>query len=194
MRVKICGISSLDEAIMCEDMGADAIGLVHYPGRRRSMDLGGIGDIARSMGPFISAFLVCRPSGLEDATRMLEMTGAQGIQAYSLSPSEMSELRKSGYKVIRAVRPEREEAERYAHHVDALLFEAGIPGMGHTYDYRRVPMDIHPRTIIAGGLNIDNIEEAKRLRPYGVDVSSGVEGPDGKDPRLVREFIRRCRS
>ena len=97
--------------------------------------------------------------------------------------------------VIRAVRPDRAEAALYAGHSDMLLFEEAAPGTGSGYDYSTVPVDSCERCIIAGGLNARNIDRALMMKPYALDVSSGVESTPGrKDPQLVSEFIRRCKA
>jgi len=193
MRVKICGITSDRDAEMCEDAGADALGFVHVEGRRRSLALPIINEMCGSLGPMTTTVLVCAPSSIFEAADLYDRSGVNVLQLHSLEPGQVSSLRDQGIPVIRAVRPDREEAMRFADRVHALLFERGTPGTGSAYDYSKVPLDCHPRSIIAGGLNPDNIGAAISLRPYAIDVSSGVEGPDGrKDPELVSKFIRRC--
>lgn len=194
MKVKICGVTSPEDAAMCEDLGADALGFVHVPGRGRSRPLGQISDMCNSVGPLTQTFLICSPADVREALAMLEKSGAGGLQLYSLGPEEVEELRDSGVTVFRAVSPDRAEAARFAHSADAIVFEVGTPGTGAAYDYSKTPIDSCPRSIIAGGLTIDTLDLAKRLGPYGLDVSSGVERvPGRKDPELVREFIRRCK-
>lgn len=193
MKVKICGITTLEDAIMCEEVGADALGFVHYPGRGRSLSLLEIGNICSTLGPLVTRALICCPDGPNEALYMMEKSGADVIQTYSLSPIFLSRLRESGVRVIRVVKPDINEARKYAEFADALVFEAGTPGTGHNYDYSTIPMDSCRRAIVAGGLTLSNIEYVKGLRPYGVDVSSGVESlPGRKDPELVKDFVRRC--
>lgn len=195
MKVKICGITRAEDALMCEELGADAVGFVHYPGRSRSMPLEEIARMGESLGPMTAKVLVCAPADVPEAIQLAARAGVSIIQTYSLSPPEMESLRRQGIGVIRAVPPERSEAAKYSAVADALLFEKGVPGTGEEYDYSRIPMNCHPRSIIAGGLNIDNIDRAKAMGPYALDVSSGVERHHGrKDRGLVSEFIRRCRS
>ena len=194
MKVKICGITSLYDAATCEELGADALGFVHYPGRRRSLTLNEIGGMTSSLGPMTTKVVVCEPKDAQEAIDFSERSGADAVQTYSLDPDSLDEVRRSGVKVIRAVSIERAEAETYAQHADALVFEHGVPGTGSTYDYSKIPLDCCDRAIIAGGLTIDNITAAKALNPYAVDVSSGVESANGrKDPQLVKEFIRRAK-
>ena len=195
MKVKICGIANSSDAHMCEDAGADALGFVHFPGRKRSVPLEDIESIGSTVGPMIAKVLVCSPSDVAEALEMAERSSTSVIQVYSLDRDELNEVRDQGIKVIRAVRPVRSDALRYADAADALLFEEGVPGTGTSHDYSRIPVGCCSRAIIAGGLRVENVDEAKRLNPYALDVSSGVEAPSGKkDPELVSKFIRRCRS
>jgi len=194
MKVKICGLTTVEDAVMCEELGADATGFVHYPGRTRSIALDRIADISSSLGPFTTKVLVCAPASTSEALEMLHATNVDALQLYSLEPSELLELRKLGIRTFRAVPPVREVASRFSRAADALVFESGVPGSGASYDYSKTPLDCCRKAIIAGGLNPSNVHLAKDLRPYGLDVSSGVESEPGKkDPALVAEFIRRCR-
>ncbi len=194
MKVKICGITNAEDAFACEDSGADALGFVHVPGRSRNTALDQIADTCASLGPMTTSVLVCMPSDDKAAMNMVESSRADIVQVHSLDPRSLDSVRGSGIRVIRAVRPDRDEAATYAEHADALLFENGEPGTGTGFDYSQTPVDCCRRAIIAGGLNIDNLEQAKVMEPYALDVSSGVESTPGrKDPGLVREFIRRCK-
>jgi phosphoribosylanthranilate isomerase len=195
MKVKICGITNLEDAATCEGLGADALGFVHFPGRMRSLPLDEIANICSSLGPMTTKVLVCSPTSAADALRMVALSKTDVVQLYTFGPETLNEVRQNGVKVIRAVSPTRSEAERFVGAADALLFEQGAPGTGTSYDYSQVPVDFCPRAIIAGGLDPGNLDRAKELRPYALDVSSGVERTPGrKDPDLVEKFIRRCRS
>jgi phosphoribosylanthranilate isomerase len=195
MKVKICGITSVEDAIMCEEKGADALGFVSVEGRKRSIPLNTINNICSRVGPMTLKVLVCSPSGPNEAVEMLDRSGADVIQTYTLEPRALEDMRAQGARVFRAIKPLRSEAARFSAVVEALVFEDSTPGMGAAYDYARVPVDACPRAIIAGGLRIENLERAKSMKPYGLDVSSGVESiPGRKDPDLVEEFIRRAKA
>ena len=195
MRVKICGITNGDDAGMCEDEGADALGFVHVEGRSRSLPLRDIRDICSTLGPMTTTVLVCSPSSVFEAADLFDQSGVHVLQLHSLEPDQVSSLYDQDISVIRAVRPDRLEAMRYANQVHALLFEHGKPGTGTPYDYSRVPLDCHPRSIIAGGLTLENLDTAISMRPYALDVSSGVELTEGrKDPELVSKFVGRCKN
>ena len=195
MKIKICGITKTEDATMCEELGADAIGCVHIPGRERSLQLMEILDIFTSLSPFTTRVLVCTPVNVEDAMALMEKSEADVLQVYSLSPEELLELRSNGVRTIRAVDPFSSEVNDYEGCTDALLFERGVPGTGTSYDHSSIPLKDFRRVIIAGGLDPSNVTRVVRMRPYAVDVSSGVERTKGrKEPDLVKEFIGRCRS
>ena len=194
MKVKICGVTNIEDAAMCEDLGADALGFVHVEGRGRSRPLDEISEMCGSLGPMTAKVLVCIPKDVRDAERMFAESGADMLQVHSLGPGDLDILRQGGISVIRAVAPDRAEAAAYSGHADILLFESAEPGTGSSYDYRTVPVDSCERCMIAGGLSLENMDGALRMRPYALDVSSGVErSPGMKDRGLVSEFIRRCK-
>jgi phosphoribosylanthranilate isomerase len=194
MMVKICGVTSQEDAAMCETLGADMLGFVHYPGKLRSLPLARISEMCASLGPGASKVLVCSPPDERTAMEMFERSSADILQLCSLGPEETMSLRQRGVNVMRMVKPERAEAVKFASAVDYLVYEGGDPGSGAVYDYSKIPMGTCRREIIAGGLTPDNVHEAISMRPYGVDVSSGVESAPGrKDPAKVASFIARCR-
>ncbi|HEX9907986.1 MAG TPA: phosphoribosylanthranilate isomerase [Thermoplasmata archaeon] len=194
MRVKICGLTSLADAAMCDELGADALGFVHVPGRTRSLPIERISGIISSLGPLTTKVLVCKPNSKPEAEEFFAASGADILQLHSLGPDDLDSLRSGGIPLIRAVPPLRTEAERFANHAEALLFESGDAGTGTSYDYSDVPTNACRRYIIAGGLTPMNVAKAISMNPYAVDVSSGVERVAGsKDRELVRDFIRRCK-
>jgi len=195
MKVKICGVTNLEDAAMCEELGADALGFVYVPGGTRSRELSETKRICTSLGPTTLKVLVCCPKNVDSALSMLSKSGADALQLYTLGAYEMDQLRSQGAKVFRVIHTSSPLASIFAESADALVFEDGRPGTGTTYDYSAVPTTLRGRSFIAGGLSPENVHIAKALNPYGVDVSSGVETNLGtKDRGKVEEFIRRCRS
>jgi phosphoribosylanthranilate isomerase len=195
MKVKICGITCADDASMCEEKGADALGFVHVSGRKRSISLEAVSEICSTLGPMTKRVLVCAPRAPADARELFDRSGVDILQTYTLEPDQIVEIQAEGIPVFRAVLPLKSEATRFAQCAAALVFEAGTPGTGKSFDYSLVPVDVCRRAIIAGGLTVDNLDKAKAVRPYALDVSSGVESePCRKDPLLVEEFVRRAKA
>ncbi len=194
MKVKICGITNLEDAAMCMELGADALGFIHVPGRPRSRELSETNRMCSSLGPGVLKVLVCCPKDVNSALSMLAKSGADALQLYSLGAFEMEQLRSQGAKVLRVVRPNDPRAMIFGECADALVVENERPGTGASYDYSTIPVALRRRAFIAGGLSPENVHLARVLNPYGVDVSSGVEKSLGsKDRGKVEEFIRRCR-
>ncbi|MEM2943307.1 MAG: phosphoribosylanthranilate isomerase [Methanomassiliicoccales archaeon] len=195
MKIKICGITNASDAIMCEDLGADALGFVHFPSSIRSLSLRCIREIVSTVGPFTKKVLVCSPADTEEAIKFVKAANVDVIQLYNLDCEEIESIRSHGIAVIRAVKPTDEEIYEFLEVADALLFDSPVPGSGRAHDYSAIPLKLCRRAIIAGGLGIENVDLVRSMRPYAVDVSSGVEKSVGrKDQTLVSEFIRRCRS
>ncbi len=203
-RVKICGITNEDDALMVAGFGADAIGIVNIEESRRFTDIGKAEDIFRGLPPFISRVLVASPEDIDDV-RDMEGIHADCIQLHGEeSPEFIREIRKnSDLLIIKQIPVTGEEsieqARIYADLADAILLDTKVGGSmggtGTTHDWsisRRIVESIDKPVILAGGLNHDNVMEAiKEVKPYAVDVASGVEAEPGvKDPEKVRRFIQ----
>jgi len=217
VRVKICGITNLEDARLAVSFGADALGFI-VGVRRKAEDAISPKEarqIILSLPPFISSVLV---TDFLEAKRVIELckeTGATTIQLQDEIPlDEIILVRKSvpNIRVVKAVHvtgPQAvDEARNYEGHVNAILLdtinikEDRIGGTGLTHDWR-ISRRIRERcalpVILAGGLKPENIEEAIRIvQPYGVDVNSGVENSEGglhgrKDPDRVRAFIEKAK-
>lgn len=201
-RVKVCGITSVADALVAAECGADAIGLVFYKPSPRYVDVDTAAVIARELPPFVTVV------GLfVDATEaIIARTVAEvGIDLLQFHGDESpAHCREQGKPWIRAVRMRDgvdigAEMARFEGARGLLLdtFRAGVPGgTGETFDWDRVPGELAGRVILAGGLDPDNVADAvRRLRPYAVDVSGGVERAKGiKDPGRIRRFIDEVRS
>ena len=198
IRVKICGITRPDDALAAAATGVDAIGLVFYPKSSRLVDVDVANEIIRALPPFVSSvglFLDADASEVNDIIRRvpLDLLQFHGEE----SPAFCAQF---GRPYIKAV-PMRFETNvrAYAQEFETakglLLDSHGgdkIGGSGERFDWRRIPPDVGKPIILAGGLSPSNIAEAVRqVRPYGVDVSSGVEAAKGiKDAELIQLFMR----
>jgi phosphoribosylanthranilate isomerase len=198
-RIKICGITNLEDARLAADLGAHALGFIFYPKSPRSVRPDAARDIIRALPPFVLTVGVFVD---EDAGVVRDIASQAGLDWVQVHGSESPDYCKSlGRRVIKGFRVRGEEIfgelNRYKGAVQAFLLDAyksGLPGgTGETFDW-----DLARRAatcgpiILAGGLTANNIAEAIRVaQPAAVDVASGVEAAPGrKDPVQLREFFR----
>ncbi len=201
VRVKVCGITRLQDARACVDLGVDAVGFNFVPGSPRRITAGRAREIGASLPPFISrigVFADVRPPSMEAEARL---AGIDWVQLHGdEQPEACAALTLRWYKALR-VTPSfsPEDVARYAS--DTVLLDAAVPGVrggtGRTFDWsiaRRA--GAYARVIVAGGLNEDNVEDAVRTaRPFAVDVNSGVESEPGiKDRDRLERFMLRLRA
>jgi phosphoribosylanthranilate isomerase len=200
-RVKICGITRADDALHAVRLGADAIGLVFYPPSPRCVALQQAEAITRRLPPFVTVVGLFVDADAETIAQAAAAARLGLIQFHGAESDE--ECRAHGLPWIKAVRMKdgvdpRVEAARHPG-ASALLLDAyrpGVPGgTGATFDWERIPAELAGRIVLAGGLTPDNVTEAiRRVRPYAVDVSGGVEaGPGVKDAEKITAFMRGVR-
>ncbi len=199
-RVKICGITSVEDAAAAVEAGADALGFVFVPGTPRLIRPEAAARIVGELPPFVTTVGVFVNQPLAEVLRIAAQCGLQAAQLHGEEPAEYS--RRIPVRVIKAIRVREAEDLRamatYPAH--AFLLDAFVEGQrggtGTSISWElarqakgRVPI------ILAGGLRPETVGEAVRaVRPYGVDVSSGVErSPGRKDHEKVREFIAAVR-
>ncbi len=201
MRVKICGITTLDAGLAATDAGADYLGFVFVPGTRRYLDLDAAERLldqlraSRPVLPRLVGLFLDAPLAALRAT-----VDRCGLEAVQLCGDETPEYcSQAGVPVIRTLRPrstaDLAQFEQFSPHVERLLFDtyhAGLPGgSGTTGDWElarhlamRFPL------FLAGGLDPANVAAAiEAVRPWGVDTSSGVETNGKKDVDKIRAFI-----
>lgn len=209
VRVKICGITSLEDLHVAIEAGADAVGfIVGVPQSPRNLPIRKVRELIRATPVFVEAVTVTVPKNLNRLEEICDALNPDIVQVHgsSLLHEEIRE-RLLDRRLIGAVQAESDlvidEALEVAKAFDAILMDSPIPGRyggtGKTHDWelsRRVRDAIHPKPLIlAGGLTTENVEEAIRIvKPYAVDVSSGVESHPGiKDGSRVFEFIKRAK-
>ena len=194
-RVKFCGITCVDDALAAVGFGADALGFV-FAESPRKIDPQRAREIIRRLPPFITTVGVFVDEPAELVQEMALLCRLDALQFHGHEPPEY--CRCFDRKIIKAFRMgERtvlQEIARYTD-VDAFLLDSsagGGTGQRFNWDLAR---GISGRIILAGGLTPENVREAiARIRPYAIDVSTGVEKcPGRKDPRLMREFITSVR-
>ncbi len=203
VRVKICGLKRAEDAAAAVAAGADALGFNFWPGTQRYIDPV---EAARIIADVPPAVLTVGVFVDEIPERVLEIAAETGVRALQLHGHESPEYleRLGAYLKIKTIKVDRDfRPEQLAQYRSASLFllegfVAGfVGGTGRTFDWSLAEQATHyAKIILAGGLTASNVAEAvRRVRPWGVDVASGVEiEPGKKDPRLIREFIQAARA
>lgn len=196
-RVKICGITNLGDALHASACGADALGFVFFPGSPRFIDPDRARRIIAELPPLVTTV------GLfvnEPPARIREMVAFCGLDTVQLhGDEEPDQCSYPPCRVIKALRLQKQMTAGLfnSYPVSALLLDAYVAerfgGTGQRCDWAQAAAVARDhRVILAGGLDPENVAEAVcQVRPYGVDVSSGVERQPGeKDPEQVARFIR----
>lgn len=196
--MKICGITNEEDALLAVAMGADAIGFVFAPSPRQIAP-NIARDIARRLPPEVLTVGVFRDEAPQRVVEVVNTIGIRGAQLHGHeSPAEARWVRQRVPFVMQAFAAGDRMLERAAdYEVDALLIDSALPGSGEVFDWsiaETLPLD--RRVVLAGGLTPENVESAiERIRPWGVDVSSGVEASPGrKDPIKVMRFVNAAKA
>ena len=199
-RVKLCGMQGIDDVTTAVEAGADAIGVISQVSvdSPREVDTDVAARIIDHTPPFVTSVLVTMPKNLEEARTIMDALAPDAIQIHGDLPADVAESLARDYTVIRAFDvTERDAILAHDGIVDALLIdstdERGGGGTGRTHDWdrtRRYVEALESPVILAGGLSPENVEDAiEEVRPYAVDVASGIEGPHGKDTRAMNRFV-----
>jgi phosphoribosylanthranilate isomerase len=200
IKIKICGITNLDDALFAAEQGVDALGFNFYKKSPRCIDPEKAAEIISQLPPFIM------PVGIfvnEREERIREIQQQTCIQAVQLHGDESPEFcQRFGGRVIKAFQvKDKESLKAMVHyHVGAFLLDSyrdGVRGgTGTTFDWHlAVVAKTFGKVILAGGLTPENVAEAVKLvQPYGVDVAGGVERDKGvKDHAMIKKFITEVR-
>jgi phosphoribosylanthranilate isomerase len=198
MFVKICGLTDVDDALLTVALGADALGFVFAPGSPRQITPQAASEIVKRLPHGTLTVGVFRDERPERVVEVVNTVGLRGAQLHGREPlSEVRTIRERIPFVIQAFRAGDPALATVANGpADLVLLDAPEPGAGQVFDWaltEHAPQGVP--FLLAGGLTPDNVGEAIRaVRPFGVDVSSGVESEPGrKDPRKLRHFIEVAR-
>ena len=196
--IKICGLTSVENALEVAQSGVSAIGLIFYPESPRNVSLDIAKNIVESLPPFVSAVGLFVDPSLDEVFRTLESVDLHVLQFHGGESSDFCSKFKKPYLKATHVSAEVdlvEYAKAYKEASGLLLdtfSEKVRGGTGDTFDWNLVPTELDVPIVLAGGLRPDNVAAAiDRVGPWAVDVSSGVEGTQKgvKDLALVRDFI-----
>lgn len=201
-RVKICGITRVEDALKAVELGADAIGLVFYGPSPRNVSIPQAAEIARQIPAFVTVvglFVNAEASFINDVTSQvpLDLLQFHGDE----TPEECTRYKLPFIKAIRVKNDTN--LVQYAHEfasAKALLLDAYAEGMaggtGHVFDWNLIPNGLAKPVILAGGLNTENVAQAiQQVQPYAVDISGGVESAKGiKDAAKIAAFMQQVNS
>jgi phosphoribosylanthranilate isomerase len=202
VRIKICGITSVSDALAAAEAGADALGFMFYERSPRHVSLESAAEIIRELPPFIARVGVFVDADAETVRRTVGQCGIDTLQFHgSESPEFCGQFHLAVIKAFR-VRGAETLGEAAQYRQVSWLLDSYVPGQpggtGATFnwDLAREAVKSGRRIILAGGLTPENAAEAVRhVHPYALDVSSGVESAPGKKDSLkMRDFIRAVRS
>ena len=194
-RVKICGLTRLEDVLVAVEAGADAIGLVFYPPSPRYVDLDKAAELARAVPPFVTIvrlFVNANPALVRET---LAVVPIHLLQFHGDEDEAYCRQFDRPYMKAARVRPGMDLVQYAAAFpsAQAILLDAfvdGFGGGGKVFDWSLIPPALGKPLVLSGGLDAANVGEAiVRVRPAAVDVSSGVEAAKGiKDAEKIRAF------
>ncbi len=210
-KVQVCGVRTVEDAIICENAGVDSLGFVNVEGRKRSVSLDKIKEMVENIGPMILSTLIAFPNNSDEIIKKATFTEVDAVQTYTLDIEELEKIKDQGFRVYKAVeiniktgnlKIPVEDLSSFGEASDMIIFEPSfndiVGGLGLQYNYEKTLtpyINYCKRFGIAGGLTPKNVVEALKIKPYSVDVSSGVELKLGiKSEEKVIEFIKRCKN
>lgn len=197
MKVKICGITNIDDAIICENLGADALGFIFYAKSKRYIESKSAAKIIKKLSPFtvkVGVFVN------ESAKNINEIASTARLNAVQLHGDEMPEiLKKIDFPVIKSFRIndnfDYSTVTKYRS-VTYLLDSYSTSeygGTGKKFDWEKIPISLRHNIILSGGVTSENIEFIfTHIKPKAVDLSSSVEiVPGKKDKNKLNEFFKK---
>lgn len=202
VRVKICGFTSVDDALMTCAAGADAIGLVFYPPSSRHVSLEQASRIAKALPPFVQKVALFVNPSVADVQAVLAQVEIDLLQFHGQEDASFCQQFNKAYIKAFAMKDDFQLEQAMQQHTQAkgFLLDAYHPekpgGTGEQFNWQRFPKTAAKPMILAGGLDAHNVANAvKQCQPYAVDVSGGVEAAPGvKSLEKVQQFIQQAKS
>ncbi|WP_374439606.1 phosphoribosylanthranilate isomerase [Pseudomonas panipatensis] len=202
VRIKICGITRVEDALAAAEAGADAIGLVFYAKSPRAVSVQQARAIVAALPPFVTSVGLFVDASRCELGEILDAVPLDMLQFHGNETAEACSGYHRPYLKALRVKPGDDIAARAAEYPGAAgilldTYVEGVPGgTGAAFDWSLIPHDLRRPLVLAGGLHAGNVRQAiRQVRPYAVDVSGGVEASKGiKDAEKIRAFIRQCRA
>jgi phosphoribosylanthranilate isomerase len=195
MKIKICGITRLDDAQLCVKHGVDAIGFIFYSKSKRYITEKDAFSISSKLPPFVHKIGVFVDEKIEEVNRIARLAKLTGVQLHGSESPEY--ITKINYPVIKSFGVD----DTFDFSILNNYLNCGIlldikdseqyGGTGNSFNWDLIPEKIREKVILAGGVSIDNIEFiSNNIKPYGVDVSSSIEvSPGIKEGKKIIELL-----
>jgi phosphoribosylanthranilate isomerase len=197
LRVKICGITNLEDALLCESLGADALGFILYKKSKRFVEPEVVGKITSELSPFIVKVGVFVN---EDTNVINEIAVTSGLNVVQLHGDEKPEIiPKINFPAIKSFRISNgfdfsilKKFEKASYLFDTYS-EKEYGGTGKIFNWKLIPSELRRKIILSGGISVDNIEEIyTNIQPAAIDLSSSIESEAGKkDEKKAKEFFKK---
>jgi phosphoribosylanthranilate isomerase len=197
LKVKICGITNLEDAIMCEMSGSDALGFIFYTGSKRYIPPDRAREIAKSLSPFTMKVGVFVNESIENINKTAVEVKLNLVQLHCDEYPER--IKNISTPVIKAFRVNDNFnygiLENYpdSYYLLDTYSNTGYGGTGKIFNWGKIPTKYKSKIILAGGISIENLEEIYTIvRPAGIDLSSSLESEPGKkDKEKVKKFFNK---
>jgi phosphoribosylanthranilate isomerase len=194
VRVKICGITRVEDAVAAERAGVDAIGLNFAEHSKRKVTVEQALDISQSMGPFVSRVGIFVNQSLHELEEIAQTLRLDTVQLHGQEDAIYAKAIGKNYRVIKAVSFQNQSLQELLDFpAEAILLDGLKPGSGEAFDWSVAKaFKGFPNLILAGGLNPTNVKAGiEALEPYAVDTASGVENSPGiKNHAQIQDFVR----
>jgi len=196
-RVKICGITRIEDALAAADSGADALGFVFYAKSPRAISVADAAEIIAKLPAFVTSVALFVDAEVDFIRQVIDSTGVDLLQFHGMESAEQCAQFSRPYIKALRMKPDLDLNQQMLAYPCArgVLLDAYTPGTpggtGEQFDWSRIPADKAAGITLAGGLDCTNVARAVSLvRPYAVDVSGGVEQSKGiKDAKKIEQFI-----
>lgn len=197
MRVKICGITNLEDALLCCGLGADALGFIFYEKSRRNISYSKAAEIIRRLPSFIVKVGVFVDQEADEINAISQKVGLNAVQLYGeVSQAFINEI---NLPVIKCFRIKNDFDFSTLNNYTNCSFlldtfsDKALGGTGESFDWNIIPIELRDQIILAGGISVDNIEYLfNHINPAAVDLSSSIESSPGKkDAIKLKDFFNK---
>jgi phosphoribosylanthranilate isomerase len=195
LKIKVCGITNLEDALLCESLGADALGFIFYNGSKRYIEPEAAAEIIKFLSPFtvkVGVFVSESPDFINKTASYIKLNAVQlhGDE----SPESTKDISLPAIKSFRVDDNfDYEILKQYTgtYYLLDTYSKSGYGGTGKVLNWKKIPVEYKSNIILAGGISADNIEEIfTKVKPSAVDISSSLESEPGKkDKEKVIRFF-----